>query len=150
MPRNRFQLLLRFFHLADNDDILDHDRLGKIRPLVDMLVKTYNDAKIPGFTYKIIVYSGKDSNLSLQTNFPAAGKVVMELMDGYLNEGRTLIIDNFYTSLKLAHTLLQNNTHMVGTLRKNARELPKDVMNAKINKGEIKGKVNSNGVVASV
>ncbi|XP_026819020.1 piggyBac transposable element-derived protein 4-like [Rhopalosiphum maidis] len=157
MPRNRFQLLLRFFHLANNDEILDHDRLGKIRPLVDMLMKTYNDAKIPGenvvidesmipfrgrlifrqylpnksskygiklyklcdsigYTYKIIVHSGKDSNLSLQTNFPAAGKVVMELMDGYLNEGRTSIIDNFYTSLKLAHTLLQNNTHMVGTL----------------------------------
>ncbi|KAF0750273.1 piggyBac transposable element-derived protein 4-like [Aphis craccivora] len=189
MPRNRFQLLLRFFHLANNDDILDYDRLGKIRPLVDMLMKTYSDAKIPGenvvidesmipfrgrlifrqylpnksskygiklyklcdsigYTYKIIVYSGKDSNLSLQTNFLAAGKVVMELMDGYLNEGRTLIIDNFYTSLKLAHTLLQNNTHMVGTLRKNARELPKDVMNAKIKKGEIKGKVNSKGVVA--
>lgn len=191
MPRNRFKLLVRFFHLVNNDDIFDHDRLGKIKPLVDMLVKSYNDAKIPGenvvidesmipfrgrlifrqylpnksskygiklyklcdsigYTYKIIIYSGKDSNLSLQTNFPAAGKVVMELMDGYLNEGRTLIIDNFYTSLKLANTLLQNNTHMVGTLRKNARELPKDVINAKIKKGEIKGKVNSNGVVASV
>lgn len=48
MPRNLFQLLLRFFHLTNNDDILDHDRLGKIKPLVDMLVKTYNDAKIPG------------------------------------------------------------------------------------------------------
>lgn len=48
MPRNRLQLLLRFFHLTNNDEILDHDRLGKVKPLVDMLVKTYNDAKVPG------------------------------------------------------------------------------------------------------
>jgi len=83
-------------------------------------------------------------------NIFAAGNVVMELMDGYLNEGRTLIVDNFYTSFKLAHTLLQNKTHMLGTLRKNVRELPKDVLNAKIKKGEIKGKANSNGVVVCI
>jgi hypothetical protein len=191
IPRNRFQLLLRFFHLANNDDILDHDRLGKIQPLIDMLVKTYNDAKIPGenvvidesmipfrgrlifrqylpnksskygiklyklcdsigYTYKIIIYSGKDSNISLQTDFPVARNVVMKLMEGYLNEGRTLIIDNFYTSIILAHTLLQNKIHMVGTLRKNVRELPKDVLNAKIKRGEIKGKANSDSVVACI
>jgi len=111
---------------------------------MSIIIKLYKLCDSIGYTYKIIILKGKDSNLSLQTNFPAAGKVVMELMYGYLNEGRTLIIDNFYTSLKLANTLLQNNTHLVGTLRKNARELPK------IKKGEIKGKVNSNGVVASV
>jgi len=69
-------------------------------------IKLYKLCDSIGYTYKIIIYSGKDSNLSLQTNFSAAGKVVMELMDGYLNEDRTLIVDNFYTSLKLAHTLI--------------------------------------------
>lgn len=39
---------------------------------------------------------------------------------------------------------------MVGTLRKNVKELPKDILSAKIKKGEIKGKENSNGVVVSI
>jgi len=47
-----------------------------------MEIKLYKLCDSIGYTYKIIIYSGKDSNLSLQTNFPAAGKVVMELMDG--------------------------------------------------------------------
>jgi hypothetical protein len=48
----------------------------------------YKSLRIPAirYTYKIIIYSGKDSNLSLQIDFPAAGKVVMKLIDG--NEGR--------------------------------------------------------------
>jgi len=48
MPRNRFQLLLRFFYLTNNDEILDHNQLGKVKPLVGMLMKAYNGAKIPG------------------------------------------------------------------------------------------------------
>lgn len=52
-------------------------------------VKLYKLCDSVGYTYKIIIYNGKDSDLSLQPHFPAANKVVMELMEGYLNEGRT-------------------------------------------------------------
>jgi len=71
-------------------------------------------------------------------------------MENYLNEGRTLIVDIFYTGLHIAHILLDNNTHIVGTLRKNVKFCPKDVLNAKLRVGEIKGKENEKGVVVSI
>lgn len=71
-------------------------------------------------------------------------------MNDYLFKGRTLVIDNYYTSLNLAHKFLSKDTHMVGTLRKNAKEFPKDITNAKIKKGEIKGKEDDKGVVVSI
>jgi len=36
MPRNRFQELLRFYHVSNND-INPTDRLWKIQPLIDIL-----------------------------------------------------------------------------------------------------------------
>lgn len=50
----------------------------------------------------------------------------------------------------LAHSLLEKNTHIVGTLRKNVKDFPKDILNAKIKTGEIKRKENENGVVVSL
>nr|CAH7731358.1 unnamed protein product [Callosobruchus chinensis]CAH7769574.1 unnamed protein product [Callosobruchus chinensis] len=41
--------------------------------------------------------------------------------------GPNIVIDNFYTSITLAQTLLNRNTHLVGTLRKNRKNLPKSV-----------------------
>lgn len=70
-------------------------------------IKLYKLCDSIGYIYKIIIYSEKDINLSPQKHFPAAGKVVIKLMDGYLDKGRTVIVDNYYTSLKLAHSLLE-------------------------------------------
>jgi len=188
MPRNRFQELLRFFHVSNND-INPTDRLGKIQPLIDILVNLFKQCKVPaenvvidetlipfrgriifrqyipnkaakygiklyklcdsvGYTYDLSVYSGKNLN-NVDTNIPYAGKVVMSLLENYLNEGRTLIVDNFYTSIHIAHVLLDHNTHIVGTLRKNVKNCPKDIMNAKLQRGDIVGKENVHGVVVS-
>jgi len=87
------------------------------------------------------VYSGKDTNRS-NSNISCAGKVILSLMENYLNEWRTLIVDNFYTGLHIAHILLDNNTHIVGTLRKYVKNCPKDVLNVKLRVDEIKGKEN--------
>lgn len=189
MARNRFQSLLRFFHISNND-YNPEDRLGKIQPLVGLLNNSFKQSKVPaenvvidetlvpfrgrivfrqyipnkaarygiklyklcdniGYTYNLSVYSGKDTNRS-NSNISCAGKVVLSLMENYLNEGRTLIVDNFYTGLHIAHILLDNNTHIVGTLRKNVKFCPKDVLNAKLRVGEIKGKENEKGVVVSI
>jgi len=190
MPRNRFQELLRFFHVADNDSIIEGDRLGKIQPLVCKLVSIFKKIKVPGenividetmipfrgrlifkqyipnktskygvklfkicdnigYTYDCIIYSGKNTTPTC-SEITTATKVVLQLMNDYLYKGRTLIIDNYYTSLNLAHILLSKDTHMVGTLRKNAKGFPKDITNAKIKKGEIKGKEDDKGVVVII
>lgn len=112
-------------------------------------IKLYKLCDSIGYTYNLSVYSGKDTNRS-NTNISCAGKVVLSLMDNYLNEGRTLIVDNFYTGLQIAHILLDKNTHIVGTLRKNVKDCPKDILNAKLKVGEIKGKENDKGVVVSI
>ena len=48
----------------------------------------------------------------------------MSLMEPYHNTGQNVSTDNYFTSLKTAKNLLQHNITMVGTLRKNKREIP--------------------------
>ena len=48
----------------------------------------------------------------------------MKLMENLLLAGRTLFVDNFYTSLTLANALLAKQTFMCGTLRQNRKGNP--------------------------
>jgi len=54
------------------------------------------------------------------------------LCEKYLEKGRTVVTNNFYTPVPLAKQLLNKKTHLVGILRKNRRYLPKDVITRKI------------------
>ena len=53
MPRNRFNAIMQFLHVANNEDALpandpNHDKLFKIRPLIDTLVAAWQEAYYPG------------------------------------------------------------------------------------------------------
>lgn len=53
MPRNRFQTLLKLWHFNDNDnepgrDSPNHDRLSKIRPVMDHLFEMFQVVYTPG------------------------------------------------------------------------------------------------------
>ncbi|CAH1980584.1 unnamed protein product [Acanthoscelides obtectus] len=98
MTRNRFELLLRMLHFADNQD---------------------NPGK----------------NLDQGHTTPTS--VVMSLFEPILDSGRTLVTDNWYTSVDLAKRLMDRQTYLIGTLRKNRRGLPKDLVNKKLKCGEI-------------
>nr|CAI5864613.1 unnamed protein product [Callosobruchus analis] len=78
-----------------------------------------------------------------------AKKIVLDLTDCYLNQGRTIVTDNYYTSPSLARNLLANETHLLGTLRKNRRGLPPEVIKAKLKKGEITGKEHKDDFVVA-
>lgn len=184
MSRNRFQLLLRFVHFADND-LAEDDRLYKIKNLMNMMQERFDNEYVPGkfiavdesmipfqgrlffkqylpnkthkygvkvfklcnpigYTLQMSVYAGKTAESS---GSGLAERIVLQLAEKYLNKGRVLITDNYYTCVPLALSLLQKNTHLLGTLRKNRKGLPKDVINKKIAKGEVIGKQNSKGVV---
>lgn len=186
MSRNKFELILRFWHFEDNETADKADRLYKVRKLLNManeLVKNIqkpgeiiavDESMIPfrgrlkfrqyipnkthkygvkffkvcgtnGYTYKIIIYEGKQS----KPGEALSETIVTSLCENYLNEGRTIVTDNFYTSVPLAETLLRQNTHLVGTLRKNRRFLPKTVIEKKLKKGEIIGLENDSGIVVS-
>lgn len=53
-------------------------------------------------------------------------------MDGYLDSGRTLVTDNWCTSLKLAETLLLRKPHLVNTLSRNRKGIPDSIFNIEL------------------
>ncbi|XP_050507475.1 piggyBac transposable element-derived protein 4-like [Diabrotica virgifera virgifera] len=184
MSRNRFQLLLRMWHFSDNERCPEGDRLFKVQPLLEKLIKNFQKVYTPGrtfcvdesivpfqgrlifkqyipqkthkygvklfklcggngYTWNLRIYAGKETregNASVPTN------IVINLSKDLLNSGRTIIADNYYTSLELTNILLENKTHYIGTLRANRRGNPKDVILKKLKRGEVFGQENEKGV----
>ncbi|CAH1963247.1 unnamed protein product [Acanthoscelides obtectus] len=105
-------------------------------------VKIFKLCAGPGCTWNMKIYSGKeaDQNNSILT------KIVLELSEKLLDTGRMAVTDNYYTSIDLANQLLQRRTHLMGTLRANRRGNPKEVVGAKLKKGEIKAKQVEHGI----
>ncbi|KAG5865821.1 hypothetical protein JTB14_025056 [Gonioctena quinquepunctata] len=56
-------------------------------------------------------------------------------------------MDNFYTSVSLAKQLLQKKVHLLGTLNKRRRHIPKTVLNIKLNEGDLYGDENQEGIL---
>lgn len=76
-----------------------------------------------------------------------SSEVVLTLCETYLDSGRTISTDNYYTSLPLAEALLQRRTHLVGTLRSNRKGLPREVCGARLQKGATVARENASGMV---
>lgn len=68
------------------------------------------------------IYVGKQPDEITQHNF--ASRLVNRLSAKYVNKGRTITMDNFFTSCDLALQLLEKQTTMIGTIRSNKPELP--------------------------
>nr|XP_054604599.1 piggyBac transposable element-derived protein 1-like [Nothobranchius furzeri] len=67
-------------------------------------------------------YLGKD--LSRPSEETRSEDVAMKLMEPFMDKGRTVTTDNYFTSLSLAQQLLSRKTSLVGTINKTRRELP--------------------------
>lgn len=67
-------------------------------------------------------YLGKEEGRP--DNQPLGEYVVLRLMGPFLNQGRNVTTDNFFTSLELAKKLEQKKTSLVGTMNKIRREIP--------------------------
>lgn len=80
-----------------------------------------NESKT-GYPLRCAIYTGSaDVNLGFGRGYD----VVMGLMPKYLNTGRCLTVDNFFVSIDLAQKLLEKKTTLLGTIRKNKRDVPK-------------------------
>ena len=66
-----------------------------------------------------------------------AQTVVMDLLDGLLGCYRTVVADNFFTSIPLAEHLLQNDTYLIGTFRSNRAGSEHEVVRKKLKRGEV-------------
>ncbi|XP_050294288.1 piggyBac transposable element-derived protein 4-like [Anthonomus grandis grandis] len=145
LPRNRFELLLRMFHLANNEDCPPNDRLHKIQCLVDMLNKNASFCIIPEESlcidetmipfrgkgkrhkfgikvYKVCLDGGFTYSLKVYcgkekiNGQSVAESIVMEMLQPLLDSSRTLFADNRYTSIPLAENLQNRSTHLAETI----------------------------------
>ena len=74
-------------------------------------------------------YLGKDLHRSSSESL--SEHVVMALMEPFLNCGRNVTTDNFFTSMKLAVRLEKKKTSIVGTVNRVRREIPTEIRNSK-------------------
>lgn len=72
-------------------------------------------------------YLGKNNDDPLQEG-PLGEKVVLRLTRSYNNSGCNIVTDNFFTSISLARKLYQNQMTILGTIRKNRREIPRELL----------------------
>ena len=148
ITRDRFELLLRFWHYSDNRKYHSNQkRLVKLKPLLDLLkarfssvytssavvsidetmipwrgrllfiqyipgkahkygVKMYKLAVINGYTWNYFIHTGEQDSMA---GFGYAERVMMNLLDGLSGYYRTVVADNFFTSIFLAERLLAHD-----------------------------------------
>jgi len=71
-------------------------------------------------------------------NTSKTATVVLELLEILFGRGHTLWIDNFFSSPELARKLkIEHFTDCVGTLKLNRKNIPKEVKDKKLEKGDI-------------
>ena len=80
------------------------------------------------------IYCGKSDLPSNSQNHTTL--VVFSLMDGYLDIGHSLYMDNFYNSVSLIKQLTLRSTYVCGTLRANRKGNPKELVQKGLKKGE--------------
>ena len=88
-------------------------------------IKIFKICDPTGYTYKKIVYPGKGTKSN--DGQRVSDQVVLNIINDYVQEGRTLAVDNYYTNLELAQKLIQKKTDVIGTLRKNSKHIPKSI-----------------------
>ena len=79
-----------------------------------------------GYTVTFSIYRGKTGEVA--SNKGLSYDVVFHLMKNYLNQGYSLYVDNFYTSPTLASDLFEQKTHITGTLDRNRKGVPPEVI----------------------
>ena len=100
-------------------------------------VKLYELTTSDGITLDFLVYCGKGMFADDDPHYdmPSTERIPVILLQNFLGKGHVLYTDNFYTSPSLALFLLQNKTHLCGTIRTNRRKFSKEIVNVNLEKG---------------
>ena len=98
-----------------------------------------------GYCWSLQMHAGKTGTGGREVE--QTQRICEELTRGLRNEGRTLYIDNFYTSYLLARFMLAEKTHVVGTVSPSRAKLPKEVLKKKLQRGEMVAQEESHGIL---
>ena len=99
-------------------------------------VKFYELCEPSGLLLNFMPHVGK---ATVTEDDPGSGhceKVVLKLMDPYLDKGHDLYMDSFYNSVSLSQKLHERRTHTTGTLRFNQKLNPVAVTKKKLKVGQ--------------
>lgn len=100
-------------------------------------IKLYKLCTVDGYTYNIIVYTGKNERNAQVSH---SEQIVHDLLKNIdAKDGYYLYADNFYSSLHLAESLFEQGIIYCGTMRSNRKGIPKSLPN-KMKRGDICGK----------
>ena len=98
-------------------------------------VKFFELCTYGGLVLNVEVYSG--TKFQDAEGLGQTGAVVLHLMQSYFDKGYHLFIDNWYNSVSLTEYFSQRKTYITGTLRRDRKRNPQEVINKKLLKGEM-------------
>ena len=95
-----------------------------------------------GYLLDTLVYTGADMLEGSDPQYEdlsIPGRVVMHLMDPYLEEGYHIFTDRYYSSVPLVQALEQRNTTFTGTIMRNRTHLPDPIRDSsfRLSGGEV-------------
>lgn len=96
-------------------------------------IKIYKMCSTNSYTWSYAIHAGSGTSIE---GLDKPGTIVVKLCLPLPNEGRLIVADNYYTGLSLAKYLKDKKTDLCGTLRKNKKNLPKDVTAKELRRGE--------------
>lgn len=99
-----------------------------------------------GYCMNFKIYTGDNQDSSADC-LNVSETVVKELSKLIIDKGYTLFLDNWYSSPKIFEYLLQHDTDAIGTVRSNRKNMPKELTELKLKKGEIAAR-SSRGILA--
>ncbi|XP_062403805.1 piggyBac transposable element-derived protein 4-like [Sardina pilchardus] len=117
--QDRFLILLRSLHFADNTTLNTADPLSKIIPVFSYLTTQFKN-----YVQDLIIYTGTTTDIVNIDGLGVSGSVVISMLGDYLGKGHVLYVDNWYSSPTLFLYLMKRRTGACGTVRANRKGMP--------------------------
>ena len=80
-----------------------------------------------GYVLNVLPYTGRDTLQEASTEYidlPQPARIVLHVIELYLNKGHHVFTDRYYTSIPLAQALTDRSMSFTGTSMRNRVELP--------------------------
>ncbi|CAF4596301.1 unnamed protein product [Rotaria sp. Silwood2] len=140
-PKNFIEMIVyetnRYAENICNNPRRQYSRINKWEPTNIEELNFFMLCDINGYVLDFIIYTGRNTDCTDKfSDLPLPSRIVMTLVEDYLDLGHCLVMDNYYSSPKLFLQLVERNTDAVGTVRSNRKSLPSNFKYVKLKKNE--------------